>query len=158
MKYRWIDSPVGPLLLAADGGGLRYVAFAEGKHPVAPGPGWEEDAAFVEEPARQLQAYFEGQLKEFDLKLNPVGTPFQEQVWKALAEIPYGHTVSYLELARSIGRPAACRAVGAANGLNPLSIVLPCHRVIGSDGSLTGYGGGLHIKEALLRLEGCRLF
>lgn len=153
MKYRYIDSPVGTILLAADSQGLRRIAFAKEGRLALPEPGWEEDSAFLEQADRQLGSYFERGLREFDLRLNPAGTPFQLQVWKALAEIPYGRTVTYGQLARSIGRPKACRAVGAANGQNPLPIVLPCHRVIGSDGSLTGYGGGLAIKEALLRLE-----
>lgn len=153
MKYRYIDSPVGTILLAADRQGLRHIVFAHEGRAAEAEPGWEEDSSFLEKPARQLGAYFERGLKNFDLHLNPVGTPFQLQVWKALAEIPYGRTVTYGQLARSIGRPNACRAVGAANGQNPLPIVLPCHRVIGADGSLTGYGGGLAVKEALLRLE-----
>jgi methylated-DNA-[protein]-cysteine S-methyltransferase len=153
MRYRYIESPVGPILLAADEAGLRRIVFAEEDQPAAPGPDWVEDRIFLEQPARQLGDYFERGLKRFDLCLNPVGTPFQIDVWNALAEIPYGRTITYQQLAHSIGRPKACRAVGAANGRNPLPIVLPCHRVIGSDGSLTGYGGGLHVKEALLRLE-----
>ena len=153
MKYRYVESPLGPILLAGDDQGLRQVSFAQGTKPVSPDPGWQQDDDLLEEPARQLQAYFAGELQDFDLKLAPQGTPFQVQVWKALGEIPYGETITYGELARRIGRPSASRAVGAANGRNPLPIVLPCHRVIGSNGSLTGYGGGLPIKEALLRLE-----
>lgn len=104
--------------------------------------------------ARELAEYFAGRRREFTLALDPPGTPFQREVWGELARIPYGATLSYGELARRIGRPAASRAVGAANGANPIPVILPCHRVIGSDGSLTGYGGGLPIKRALLALEG----
>jgi methylated-DNA-[protein]-cysteine S-methyltransferase len=105
------------------------------------------------EVIRQLQAYFAGELENFDLAVSPQGTPFQQKVWSELQRIPYGETLSYGELARRIGNPKACRAVGLANGSNPISIVIPCHRVIGSNGKLTGYGGGLPIKEKLLALE-----
>jgi methylated-DNA-[protein]-cysteine S-methyltransferase len=120
---------------------------------VEPDPAWVESAAPFGEPIRQLKAYFAGTLRQFDLPLAPAGTPFQQTVWQALREIPYGETVSYGQLARGIGRPAAVRAVGAANGRNPLAIVVPCHRVIGSDGRLVGYGGGLPAKSMLLELE-----
>jgi methylated-DNA-[protein]-cysteine S-methyltransferase len=109
--------------------------------------------AVADRAVDQLTRYLAGELEEFDLPLDPIGTPFQRQVWFALAEIPYGQTESYLQLATRVGRPAATRAVGATNGRNPIPIVLPCHRVIGSDGSLTGYGGGLPLKRALLGLE-----
>ncbi len=112
------------------------------------------DADRVAGVAAQLAEYFAGRRRDFALALDPPGTPFQRQVWEELARIPFGATISYGELARRVGRPAAARAVGAANGANPIPIVLPCHRVIGSDGSLTGYGGGLPLKKALLALEG----
>ena len=153
MRYRFVDSRLGPVLIAADEQGLREISFQEGLNPLMPPAGWVEDQGFLEEPARQLQSYLAGNLRRFDLRLAPGGTPFQQKVWYALKEIPYGRTITYSELAQSIGRPTACRAVGAANGRNPLPIVLPCHRVIGSNGTLTGYGAGLRFKEALLQLE-----
>lgn len=146
---RTLESPIGLLQLLARDDALCRVAFA-GKHLQNTAQG--EDALLTE-AARQLRAYFDGALRDFDLPLAPAGTDFQRQVWQALAAIPWGQTVSYAELAARIGRPRAVRAVGAANGANPLPIVLPCHRVIGRDGSLTGYAGGLEIKRQLLALE-----
>lgn len=153
-----LDTPIGTLVLAADVEGLRHIEFPSNRHPVdragwVPGP---EGAAaeIIATAARQLREYFDGTRRDFDLPLAPRGTEFQLRVWNALATIPFGATWSYGELARAIRKPDAMRAVGAANGRNPLPIVLPCHRVIGADGSLTGFGGGLPIKEALLRLEG----
>jgi methylated-DNA-[protein]-cysteine S-methyltransferase len=143
-----MESPVGRLLLAADETGLRKLLFG-GK----PESGWREDPAALAEPVRQLRAYFAGELRDFDLPLAPAGTPFQLRVWRELRNIPYGQTISYGELARRIGSPNGSRAVGLANGANPISIVVPCHRVIGSNGKLTGYGGGLENKERLLALE-----
>jgi methylated-DNA-[protein]-cysteine S-methyltransferase len=119
----------------------------------APEPTWRQNDRALGRAAAQLEAYFAGQLREFDLELQPVGTEFQCKVWWRLAEIPYGETWSYSELALAVGRPTATRAVGATNGRNPLAIVLPCHRVIGKDGSLTGFGGGLAAKRFLLALE-----
>ena len=153
MSYVRIESPLGPLLLAADDAGLRSIEFVNGKRPVRPDPAWRENPPALREPIRQLNAYFGGDLEVFDLPLAPVGTPFQLAVWRRLCEIPYGETISYGELARRLGNPNASRAVGLANGANPISIVIPCHRVIGSNGKLTGYGGGLPIKEKLLALE-----
>lgn len=153
VDYVWEESPVGRLLIAADAKGLRQVLFAAGRSEVAPRPGWREDATGLGEAVRQLRAYFEGRLRAFDLPLAPEGTPFQQRVWRELLNIPYGETISYGELARRVGNPAASRAVGLANGANPISIVIPCHRVIGSNGKLTGYGGGLKNKEWLLALE-----
>jgi methylated-DNA-[protein]-cysteine S-methyltransferase len=127
--------------------------FASEVQPPRPDPGWREDAAPLTETVRQLQAYFAGDLETFNLSLAPEGTPFQIEVWQRLRDIPYGQTISYGELARRIGNPKASRAVGLANGSNPIPIVIPCHRVIGSNGKLTGYGGGLPIKEKLLALE-----
>jgi methylated-DNA-[protein]-cysteine S-methyltransferase len=143
-----MESPVGKLLLAADNAGLRKVLF--GGEPAAH---WREEAAPLAETVRQLRAYFAGELHDFDLPLAPVGTPFQLRVWRELRNIPYGQTISYGELARRVGSPKGSRAVGLANGANPISIVVPCHRVIGSNGKLTGYGGGLPNKERLLALE-----
>jgi methylated-DNA-[protein]-cysteine S-methyltransferase len=151
--YTYTTSPVGRLLLAGEGNALRWLAFAEGREAVEPEPGWEHAEEPFGEAIRQLRCYFSGDLTAFDLPLAPEGTLFQRTVWQALVEIPYGETISYGELARRIGKPSAVRAVGAANGQNPLAIVVPCHRVIGSDGKLTGYGGGLEVKEALLALE-----
>jgi methylated-DNA-[protein]-cysteine S-methyltransferase len=151
--YTHVESPIGPLLLAADGRGLSEIHFPVHGRPAAPRPGWHSDRAPLRETIRQLERYFAGSLRQFDLPLAPQGTPFQLDVWRALLRIPYGSTISYGELARGIGRPAASRAVGAANGRNPLPIVVPCHRVIGADGSMTGFGGGIAIKRALLDLE-----
>jgi len=153
LSYTLVDSPVGELLLAGDDTGLRLVNFQTGRHRVSPRPLWTMDRHPLEEAVRQLRAYFDGDLKTFDLTLSPDGTSFQLAVWRALKEIPYGETISYGELARRVGNPQGSRAVGAANGRNPLPIVVPCHRVIGGDGGLTGYGGGLRIKRALLDLE-----
>jgi len=153
-NFTQIESPLGPLLLAADDTGLRSIEFVNGRRrPAHPDPVWREDPARLQEPVCQLRAYFAGELETFDLPLAPVGTPFQLAVWKRLCEIPYGETISYGELARRLGNPNASRAVGLANGSNPIPIVIPCHRVIGSDGKLTGYGGGLPIKQKLLALE-----
>ncbi len=153
MNYTQIDSPLGPLLLAADDAGLREILFVNGRHSARPDPSWKENAAPLKDTIRQLRAYFAGKLENFDLPLAPQGTPFQLDVWRRLCEIPYGATIFYGELARRIGNPNASRAVGLANGSNPIPIVIPCHRVIGSNGKLTGYGGGLPIKEKLLALE-----
>ena len=147
-------SPLGPLLLVGTEDALTSIWLPSGRdRRLEPDPDWIESRAPFAEAVRQLDAYFAGQLRQFDLPLAPKGTAFQQRVWRALLDIPYGETVSYGELARRIARPAAFRAVGAANGQNPLSIVIPCHRVIGSDGRLTGYGGGLPAKSTLLALE-----
>ena len=153
LDYVWMDTPVGRLLMAADAAGLRHVLFGEGRSTVGPQPGWREDATRLAHAVRQLRAYFAGELRRFELPLAPEGTPFQQRVWQELLNIPYGETISYGELARRIGKPTGSRAVGLANGANPISIVIPCHRVIGSNGKLTGYGGGLKTKEWLLALE-----
>ncbi|KRG83159.1 cysteine methyltransferase [Stenotrophomonas daejeonensis] len=154
LYYDRFDTPIGPLTVAADATGLRHILFAENHHDAKDRGHWQHDPDAVAEPRRQLLDYLHGKRRDFDLVLAPVGTEFQLQVWHALAEIPFGSTWSYRQLAQRIGRPSATRAVGAANGRNPLPIVLPCHRVIGNDGSLTGFGGGLPTKAALLRLEG----
>jgi methylated-DNA-[protein]-cysteine S-methyltransferase len=154
MHYDEIDTPIGVLLVAGDGAGLRRIHFQRGRSPLRPDPAWQRDKAAFGALARQLREYFARQRRSFELTLAPEGTPFQLATWQALRQIPYGETISYVELARRVGRPAASRAVGAANGANPLPIVVPCHRVIGADGSLTGFGGGLPAKRALLELEG----
>ena len=151
---RRIDSPVGPLMLAADDHGLRHIEFRDNRHPVNRGDWHGGDNAILQATEAQLAEYFAGTRTRFDLPLAPRGTEFQLRVWQALARIPHGSTSTYAEQARAIGSPDAVRAVGAANGRNPLPIVLPCHRVIGTDGALVGFGGGLPVKEFLLRLEG----
>jgi len=153
IRYCYIESMVGRLLVAGDEDGLRYISFMKGKNRITPNVDWKEDQPYLGEPIRQLELYFQGRLKQFTLKLAPQGTPFQLSVLRALQEVPYGETISYGELAQRIGRPNASRAVGAANARNPLPIVIPCHRVIGSNGSLVGFGGGLEIKKRLLDLE-----
>ena len=151
-----IDSPIGPLTLVAAAGRLTGLYMDAQRHrpgdEVIGTPGEEEAEPFAS-AAAQLTAYFAGQLTEFDLPLAPAGTQFQRTVWAALRQIPYGETWSYGQLASKIGNPAAVRAVGLANGRNPIAVVIPCHRVIGADGSLTGYGGGLGRKRFLLELE-----
>ena len=156
MYFSHFDSPVGPLLLAADESGLRQLAFPCEKTKQTPPSDWQENGAFFGATTRQLTAYFAGQLRTFDLPLAPQGTPFQLQVWQTLPEIPYGQTRTYTQIAEMIGRPRAVRAVGAANGANPLPILVPCHRVIGANGSLTGFGGGLAAKSYLLGLESAK--
>ena len=153
VSYTTVESPVGRLLLAADDAGLRHLLFMKGRRAVRPDPTWREDRGPLEETIRQLRQYFSGESNGFDLRLAPEGTPFQREIWRRLCDIPYGETVSYGELARRMGNPKASRAVGLANGANPIAIVIPCHRVIGSNGQLTGYGGGLSIKKTLLALE-----
>lgn len=153
LSYAYLDSPLGPLLLAADERGLRRIDFPQDKRAAKPQPDWMEDRTALQEVISQLNLYFAGKLESFDLRLSPRGTSFQQDVWRRLCDIPYGETISYGELARRIGNPNASRAVGLANGSNPIPIIIPCHRVIGSNGKLTGYGGGLPIKEKLLALE-----
>ncbi len=153
MHYCYMDSPIGRLLLAGEEGNLAFIGFPEGKGRLEPQPGWIEDSAPFAETMRQLAEYFAGERRDFDLPLRPHGTDFQLEVLDALREIPYGETASYADIAQRLGRPKAVRAVGAANGRNPLPIVIPCHRVIGSNGSMTGFGGGIDTKVALLRLE-----
>jgi methylated-DNA-[protein]-cysteine S-methyltransferase len=155
--YTRFESPIGPLLLAGDAKALRRVSFESSKRSSPPPADWKQNRAAFAEVIRQLQAYFRGELKEFDVPLAMEGTEFQLRVWNALREIPYGETVSYAQLAGRIGNPKAVRAVGLANGSNPIPIIVPCHRVIGSDGSLTGFGGGLSTKKKLLELENKQL-
>jgi len=157
MYYTELQSPVGALRLESNGSGLCAIQFLAGRRAAKPSPGaMRSDAAFGE-AIRQLQAYFRGERKDFQLPLALVGTAFQLRVWQRLREIPYGETISYGQLAREIGQPQASRAVGLANGSNPIPIIIPCHRVIGSNGKLTGYGGGLPIKEKLLAFESRQL-
>jgi methylated-DNA-[protein]-cysteine S-methyltransferase len=155
IRYAHAPSPVGPLLLAASDEGLHLIEFQNPRHPMAHCDDWDaRECDVIRLAAHQLREYFDGERRDFELPLAPRGTAFQLSVWRTLAAIPYGHTISYAQLAQRVGRPSAVRAVGAANGRNPLPLVLPCHRVIGSDGSLTGFGGGLPTKEFLLRMEG----
>jgi len=159
MIYTMMESPVGPLTIAGESAGLCFILFTAGRRAAGPQPDWiESERGIVRETVRQLKAYFARRLTRFDLPLTPAGTSFQLAVWNELQRIPYGEVISYGELARRLGKPRASRAVGAANGANPIPVVVPCHRVIGGDGSLTGYGGGLAIKEALLAHERARLF
>ena len=158
-----MPSPVGELLLVASDAGLVAIRFEWNRHGPDPRassvPSAEASGAqarILADARTQLDAYFAGARAEFDLPLDPRGTPFQQRVWAALREIPIGRTISYLELARRTGDPRAVRAVGAANGRNPLPLVVPCHRVIGADGSLVGFGGGLDRKRWLLRHEGAQ--
>lgn len=153
MYYCIVKSPIGPILLARDEEGLKHVNFMKGKKKIEVSDDWVENEEFFREISGQLEAYFSGKLKSFDIKLAAEGTGFQKSVWKALCEIPYGETRSYKEIAVSIGKPKAYRAVGLANNRNPIAIIVPCHRVIGADGKLTGYAGGLDVKEFLLKLE-----
>ncbi|HUP24159.1 MAG TPA: methylated-DNA--[protein]-cysteine S-methyltransferase [Thermoanaerobaculia bacterium] len=154
MHHRIIDSPIGPLTLVGEGERLLAIHLPKLGRAVPPPPDAALDGGALDEAARQLGEFFAGRRRAFELDLDPRGSEFQRRVWFELAEIGYGETISYAELARRVGRPGAARAVGAANGRNPLPIVLPCHRVIGSDGSLVGYGGGLPAKRVLLELEG----
>jgi len=148
-----IESPIGPLTLVARDGVLTHVSMHEQRHESRPPEDAVIDDAWFKDVAAQLDSYFRGELSSFDLDMNPNGTAFQRLVWAQLCEIPYGETISYGELARRVGNPKASRAVGLANGRNPIAIIVPCHRVIGANGSLTGYGGGLARKTWLLEME-----
>jgi O-6-methylguanine DNA methyltransferase len=150
LYYSDVSSPAGPLRLVVSDQGLRAIEFAAGPVPL----GWIESREKAAPYIRQLDEYFARQRRDFDLRLDLRGTEFQKRCWEELLKIPYGETRSYAEIAVAIGKPSAVRAVGLANGQNPIPIIVPCHRVIGSDGSLTGYGGGLDIKRKLLELEG----
>ena len=153
LLHTTVESPIGELMLVGDGESLRGLYMQEGARPMRVGAGWKRATEPFERAREQLGQYFAGERVEFDLDLRASGTPFDLRVWSALEEIPYGETISYGELARRVDPPAEPRAVGAANGRNPISIVVPCHRVIGADGALTGYGGGLERKRFLLDLE-----
>jgi methylated-DNA-[protein]-cysteine S-methyltransferase len=152
MIFCYYDSPVGQLLVGGPKK-LQFISFPRGKGVVAPGPEWTYATQPFSEVLAQLDRYFNGTLTQFSLDFVLEGTVFQGRVWQELAKIPYSTTISYGELARRIGNPKASRAVGMANAKNPLPIVIPCHRVIGKDGTLTGFGGGLDVKEKLLALE-----
>jgi methylated-DNA-[protein]-cysteine S-methyltransferase len=156
VSYSIVESPLGAMILAGTSAGLIEINFIQGRTTRSPDSHWRLNDQLLSRAIEQLRDYFQGNLREFDLPLDLRGTPFQVEVWTALKAIPYGVTISYAELARRVGRPSAVRAVGAANGKNPISIVVPCHRVIGSNGSLTGYGGGIEKKAALLELEQAR--
>ena len=153
--YAYFDSPIQSLLLTSDGASLTGLFMVEQKHGPEIGADWmeDQDAAPFAETKRQLTEYFAGTRREFDVPLLPQGTEFQRKVWTELQNIPYGATLSYGALAQKVGSPNASRAVGLANGRNPISIIVPCHRVVGANGKLTGYGGGLPRKAALLALE-----
>lgn len=153
MFYSYIDSPLGDLLVVRDEDGITGLYLPTGRHKKTPITGWTRDDTAFDDARQQLAEYFAGERTEFTLPLNPHGTAFQMTVWNALKQIPFGETASYGETAQAIGNPTASRAVGLANGQNPISIVVPCHRVIGANGSLTGYGGGLDAKRWLLSHE-----
>lgn len=146
-------SPIGPLLLAGDEHGLQHLVLPSERQPRRGREHWRPAPQLLAEPRRQVEAYLAGELRQFSLPLNADGTEFQRSVWRALQALAYGSTTSYAAIAAAIGKPAAVRAVGLANGRNPLPLIVPCHRVIGRDGSLTGFGGGLPLKAWLLRLE-----
>jgi methylated-DNA-[protein]-cysteine S-methyltransferase len=153
LAYGYVESPVGHLLVAGDADQLHLIRFPTEHRALEPGAEWRRDESLFAAVFEQLRAYFAGELTQFDLSLRFAGTAFQNTVWTALCGIPFGETTSYGALAARIGKPAASRAVGGANGANPLPIVVPCHRVIGSDKSLTGFGGGIEIKRFLLAHE-----
>ena len=153
LAFGYLECPIGALLLAGDEVGLRMISFPSGRRTVQPHPSWRQDDAFFKDAYCQLKAYFAGEMTTFSLRLCIDGTAFQQSVWRALTEIPYGATTTYGALAATIGKPTASRAVGAANGANPLPLVVPCHRVIGKNRSLTGFGGGLDTKRFLLDHE-----
>jgi methylated-DNA-[protein]-cysteine S-methyltransferase len=156
IRYTRIRTPLGTLLATAEGDTLTGLYFEGGRHAPEASPEWTEDAACapLKRCARQIADYLDGKRKDFDLPMTPSGTAFQQRVWREIARIPYGKTITYAELAKRAGSPGSARAAGAATGRNPLSIIVPCHRVVGSSGSLTGYAGGLDRKARLLRLEG----
>ena len=152
LQYRTIESPVGPLTLAGNGRRVMHLWMVDQTH--GPSHGWERNDKAFSDAVDQLDAYFAGERREFDLELDLVGTNFQRRVWEALLTIPYGETRSYGDIAEQIGSPGAFRAVGLANGRNPIGIIVQCHRVIGANGSLTGYGGGLERKRFCWNLKG----
>jgi methylated-DNA-[protein]-cysteine S-methyltransferase len=151
--HTYMDSPIGELLLVGDGHALERLQMLEGRLAVYVDPSWTRDDDAFAEARAQLEEYFDGRRTEFDVPLAPAGSPFQQRVWQALREIPYGSTASYVQIARRVGAPSAARAVGVANRSNPIAVIIPCHRVIGADGTLTGYAGGLERKRLLLDLE-----
>jgi methylated-DNA-[protein]-cysteine S-methyltransferase len=153
MIYTTFDTPIGELLLAGDGRALQRLSMQSAPRPVAIDPRWQREDRSFAGAREQLEQYFDGARREFDVELDLLGNPFELRVWNALLEIPYGETASYGQIATALGEPAAARAVGLANARNPVALIVPCHRVIGADGSLTGYGGGLERKQFLLDLE-----
>ncbi len=154
MYYDFFETGlIGTLTLAGDDEGLRHIDFEKEKNPLIIREGWRREPEFFKPVKEQLRAYFKRRLTRFDLPLAPEGTPFQLTVWQALLDIPYGTLASYKDIAEAAGKPRAVRAVGGANGKNPLPIIVPCHRVVGSNGSLTGFGGGLDTKSRLIALE-----
>ncbi|MDY0376484.1 MAG: methylated-DNA--[protein]-cysteine S-methyltransferase [Desulfobacterium sp.] len=153
MIYDIMDSQLGPILVAKDEQGVRHISFNQGIDPLVIDPAWKRDAKKLKFVTDQLEAYFAGELTDFEVDFAPRGTPFQQKVWAALCQIPYGRTTSYLDIARAVGNEKACRAVGGANGKNPIPIIIPCHRVIGKSGKLVGFSSGLDIKARLLKLE-----
>jgi methylated-DNA-[protein]-cysteine S-methyltransferase len=152
--WGYVDSPLGELLLARDAAGIRQLTFEHHRHPRPVQPGWRRDDAAFADARAELAEYFAGRRKAFDLPLSLPGTPFQRQVWNALVDVSWGQTITYAQLAERIGRPGHYHPVGAAVGMNPVSILVPCHRAVGSDGGLTGYAGGIERKVWLLQLEG----
>lgn len=157
IRYDILPTHCGDLLIAINERGLVHVDFVTGLRGLPDMSGWQQDGEALAPYLAEFEAYFAGRLQRFTLPLAASGTAFQQTVWQALCDIPYGETRSYGDIARAIGKPNAMRAVGAANGRNPLSIIVPCHRVIGQNGSLTGYAGGLEIKKALLQLENIKV-
>ncbi|MEP6599292.1 MAG: methylated-DNA--[protein]-cysteine S-methyltransferase [Actinomycetota bacterium] len=153
ISYTFIESPLGDLLVTRDEGGITGLYLPTGRHPRRVDPSWQRDHTGFDDVRSQLDEYFAGTRQDFDLTLHPAGSTFQHRVWQALREIPYGQTTSYGKTAASIGAPGSARAVGLANAQNPIPIVVPCHRVVGADGSLTGYGGGIDAKRWLLDHE-----
>ena len=152
-RYCYCDSPIGRMLLVGENGVLEELLFPKAAEKLSIPAEWQKDEACFAETLRQLRQYFAGDRRQFDCPMAPQGTPFQERVWQELRKIPYGETASYGAIAQRIGNPKACRAVGMANSKNPIPIIIPCHRIIGKDGSLTGFGGGLAVKKQLLDLE-----
>ncbi len=156
IRYVHFESPLGPVMAVADDEGITHVDFIDAKYARRIGPDWVHDpqAPVLRECVRQLAEYYDGNRTTFDLPLAPRGTEFQRRVWDEIAHVPYGKTITYGELAKRAGAPGHARAAGAATGRNPVGVVIPCHRIVGADGSLTGYAGGLERKRELLELEG----
>lgn len=157
MIYRYIETPFGEMMLAGDETGLKHANYGHATLSVKPSTGWKKDNSSFKDVEEQLNSYFAGELRRFELTLAPEGTDFQMKVWEELRKIPWGVTRTYGELAEALGNPGASRAVGSANGRNPLVIIQPCHRVIGSNGTLTGFAYGTDMKRDLLVLEGLKL-
>lgn len=153
MYFTYAASPLGSFLLAGDGTSITLASFPDGPKRRLPQPGWIEDQARLRCASQQVEEYFSGKRKSFDLPLDPTGTPFQQSVWRYLVGIPYGTTFTYGQVAAQLDKPTACRAVGAANGANPLPLLIPCHRLLGAKGQLTGFGGGLAAKRWLIDFE-----